>query len=136
MLDTPFTTGKAYRQDELGNAAVQRANWRYAAFASFGLSGLLILLLFYTVSLPRKIPVPITINEASGEVRVVQEDWKTYVPPDTAYTAQLRNAITVLRTVTLDKEDMRRQHVKVRAAMTLQGKKEYNQKIDVERKPF
>jgi type IV secretory pathway TrbF-like protein len=135
MIDTPFTTGKAYRDDELGEAAVQRANWRYAFFGALGLAALLTLLLFYTVSLPRKVPVPIVVYNDSGDVRVVQEAWHTFVPPSTAYVAQLRKDIVILRTITLDKEAMRQQHVEARTRMTLQGKKQYNQ-YEKDRKPF
>jgi len=138
--DTPplgpaFLSGKLYREDELGEMAVRMANQRKAMWCAFGLSGLLIVLLFYTVSLPRKVPVPITVHEGSGDVRVVQEDWKTYVPPETAYTAQLRQDITNLRKVTLDKEDMKALHRLARTRMTIPGKQQYAQ-YEKEHKPF
>jgi type IV secretory pathway TrbF-like protein len=135
MIDTPYLTGKQYRDDELGEAAVQRANWRYCAFGAMGVSGLLVLLLFYAISLPRKVLVPFTVNEGSGDVRIVQQDFAKYAPPRTVYINQLRDDMTILRTVTTDKEDMRRQHVKARTRMTAQGKKQYAQ-WERERKPF
>jgi type IV secretory pathway TrbF-like protein len=135
MIDTPYLTGKQYRDDELGEAAVQRANWRYIAFSAMGVSALLVLLLFYALSLPRKVLVPFTVNESSGEVRIVQKDWKEYAPPTTAYVRQLWDDMTILRTITTDKEDMRRQHVKARRRMTTQGKHQYDKYI-MERKLF
>ena len=128
MIDTPFMTGRQYRAEELGEAAVQRANWRYAAFSAMGLSGLLALLLFYALSLPRKIPVLYTVHEGSGEIQILEQDFRKYVPPATAYVAQLRKDVETLRKVLLDKEEMRRQHATVFARLTEQGKKQYLEK--------
>ena len=137
MIETPFTTGKLYRQDELGEAAVQRANWRYAAFCAFGLAGLLILLVFYLVVLLGRKPLgdPIEVRSDSGDVRIVKERWADYVPPSTAYVKQLKTDILILRTVTLDKPNMKQFHREARDRMTLQGKKQYDQWLK-ERKPF
>jgi type IV secretory pathway TrbF-like protein len=136
MIDSPFLTGKAYREDELGEAAVRRANWRYMAFAAMGLSGLLILLVFVLIILLRQVPVRvITVTDASGDVRLAQDDWRQYVPPSTAYVAQLRDDIITLRTITIDKEDMRRHHVRTRWRMTDEAKTLYNE-YERTRKPF
>jgi type IV secretory pathway TrbF-like protein len=136
VIDNPMLAGKLYREDELGEAAVQRANWRYAAFASFGLSGMLILLLAYTILLLRQVPVRvIEVTPESGLVRVTQEAWERYVPPETAYVAQLRDDVTTLRTIILDKEAMKRQHIRSRTRMTAHGKQLYGEYIR-SRKPF
>lgn len=136
MITNPMLDGKLYREDELGEAAVQRANWRYAAFASFAVSGLLIVLLFFMVVMLRRIPVRvIEVHETSGAVRITEEDWRRYVPPETAYVAQLREDVVTLRTVTLDKEEMKRQHLRTRTRMTLQAQQLYAEYLR-ERKPL
>jgi type IV secretory pathway TrbF-like protein len=135
MIETPFMAGKKYRADEVGNAAVQRANWRYATFGALGLSGLLALILLYALTLPRKIPVLYTVHEGSGEVHIIEQDFQKYVPPETAYVAQLRKDVETMRKVLLDKEEMRRQHVTVHTRLTEQGKRQYAQYL-IERKLF
>jgi type IV secretory pathway TrbF-like protein len=135
MIENHMVVGKKYRDDELGEATVRGANWRYAAFGSFGISGLLSLLLFYTVTLPKQLLVPIEVCGESGTVRIVQQDWKQFVPPMTAYIAQLRDTVILLRTITTDKEAMRAQHRTVRLRLTAQGKPLYDQYLK-DRKPF
>jgi type IV secretory pathway TrbF-like protein len=135
-METPFTTGKAYRDDELGEAAVRQANWRYAAFGAMGVSVLLILLEFCTLLMLRRIPIRvIEVSPESGAVHITQADFSQYVPPETVYVAQLRDDVITLRSISTDKETMRRWHVRARTRMTLQGKKQY-EVYEKERKPF
>lgn len=135
MIENHMLVGKKYRDDELGEAAVQRANWRFVACGALGVASLLILLLFYTVALPKQSLVPIEVCAESGSVRVIANDWKQYVPPITAYTAQLRDNVTILRTITTDKEAMRADHRSVRLRLTADAKTLYSQYLH-ERKPF
>lgn len=135
MIETPFMTGKQYRDDELGEMAVRMANQRLYALISHGITLLVLLLLFFTVTLPKRVLQVVEVDRSSGDVRLATTPWDQYAPLPASYTSQLRRDLDALRKVTMDKEDMRKQHAEARVRMTDQGKQQYAAWLK-ERKPF
>ena len=134
-METHFLEGKQYREDELGEMAVQKANWRYMAFGATAVSVLLILVLVYLLHLPKLQPYYIEVNVASGETRVLGFAPTTVTPNEAAEAKQVRDFVTVMLSVSSDKEQMRRQWRKLYAQATKNGKRLLNQ-VEALRKPF
>jgi type IV secretory pathway TrbF-like protein len=135
MIETSFIEGKQYREDELGEMAVQKANWRYIAFGATGLSILLTLALIHSHLLPKLQPYYIQINVADGATRILGFAPTSVTVPEAAEAKQLRDFVTVMLSVSSDKEQMRRSWRKLYAQATKNGKRLLNQ-VEALRKPF
>jgi type IV secretory pathway TrbF-like protein len=134
-METHFLEGKQYREDELGEMAVRTANWRYMAFGSTGLSLLLALALIHSHLLPKLQPYYIEVNTSSGETRVLGFAPTTVTPNEAAEAKQVRDFVTVMLSISSDKEQMRRSWRKLYAQATKNGKRLLNQ-VEAARKPF
>jgi type IV secretory pathway TrbF-like protein len=134
-MDTHFLEGKQYREDELGEMAVRQANWRYLAFGTTALSCLLTLALIHSHLLPKLQPYYINACSLDGETRVLGFAPTAVTIPEAAEAKQVRDFVTVMLSVSSDKEQMRRGWRKLYAQATKNGKRVLNQ-VEALRKPF
>jgi type IV secretory pathway TrbF-like protein len=98
----PFLEGKRYRDDELGEMAVQKANWRYMAFGVLGLLALSILGNIYLGSLPKMVPAYVEVDTMTGGMRVVGPAPQEYDLRESTVKKELREFVEVLRRISTD----------------------------------
>lgn len=135
QLDSHFYEGRKHRADELGEFAVQRSNWRLAAFG--GIAGMLLLSIgcLYLGAQPKLRPYYIEVDTCSGDARVVGEAPTSYTIRELTLKKHLRDFVQTVRGVSLDKPDMQRRLTEVFYQLTPKGKKLFEQFM-TERNPM
>ena len=119
----PFLEGKRYREEELGEMAVQKANWRYMAFGALGLAALLGLGNLYQATLPRMIPHYVEVDTSSGNMRIVGPTPQQYDLRQETVKKELREFVEVLRRISTDLPLMQMQWTRLFHHVTPRGHK-------------
>lgn len=98
---TPYQKAAQVWDERLGSARVQAANWRLAALAAIGLSGVLGLTILTQIARSGVVPYVVEVDRF-GEVRAVGPAFETYQPSDAQIAHFLARFIEDVRSLSID----------------------------------
>jgi type IV secretory pathway TrbF-like protein len=101
-VNNPFQAQDAVYRDLLGNAHRDKKLWQKIAFFSLGFFIISLGVLFYAVRLQDTVPVLVGVTQW-GEAQYLGEVKSSQVP-EIAIQYQVRNFITMLRTISSDRD--------------------------------
>jgi len=98
---TPYQAAQQCWDDRLGSARVQAMNWRVMAFASIGLTCLLITVLVWQLQRATVTPFIVEVDKL-GQVKAVGAATEHYVPTEAQMAYQLSRFIQDVRSLSID----------------------------------
>ncbi len=98
---TPYQKAAQVWDERLGSARVQASNWRLAALACIGLSGVLGLTILTQVARSSVVPYVVEVDRL-GEVRAVGPAFEAYQPSDAQIAHFLARFIEDVRSLSID----------------------------------
>ncbi|MCA1457005.1 conjugal transfer protein TrbF [Bradyrhizobium sp. BRP22] len=98
---TPYQKAAQVWDERLGSARVQASNWRLAALAAIGLSGVLGLTIFTQVARSGVVPYVVEVDRL-GEVRAVGPALEAYQPSDAQIVHFLARFVENVRSLSID----------------------------------
>ncbi len=98
---TPYQKAAQVWDERLGSARVQAANWRLAALACIGLSGVLGLTILTQIARSGVVPYVVEVDRL-GEVRAVGPAFEAYQPSDAQIAHFLARFIEDVRSLSID----------------------------------
>lgn len=124
---TPFRKAGQLWDNRMGNARVQAANWRLAAFLSIGTTFLAIAGLIYQSSKATVVPYIVQIDKL-GQVRDVEPaPLQNYIPSRAIIEHFLSRFVTNIRSLPTDPIVMRKQWLEAYKFVTRQGANTLNE---------
>jgi type IV secretion system protein TrbF len=98
---TPYQKAAQVWDERLGSARVQASNWRLAALACIGLSGVLGLTIFTQIARSGVVPYVVEVDRL-GEVHAVGPAFEAYQPSDAQIAHFLARFIEDVRSLSID----------------------------------
>jgi type IV secretory pathway TrbF-like protein len=98
---TPYQKAAQVWDERLGSARVQATNWRLAALAAIGLSGVLGLTILTQIARSSVVPYVVEVDRL-GEVRAVGPAFEAYQPSDAQIAHFLARFIEDVRSLSID----------------------------------
>jgi type IV secretion system protein VirB5 len=98
---TPYQKAAQVWDERLGSARVQAGNWRLAALAAIGLSGVLGLTILIQIARSGVVPYVVEVDRL-GEVRAVGPAFEAYQPSDAQIAHFLARFIEDVRSLSID----------------------------------
>jgi len=98
---TPYQKAAQVWDERLGSARVQAGNWRLAALAAIGLSGVLGLVILTQIARSGVLPYVVEVDRL-GEIRAVGPAFEAYQPSDAQIAHFLARFIEDVRSLSID----------------------------------
>lgn len=98
---TPYQKAAQVWDERLGSARVQAGNWRLAALAAIGLSGMLGVVILTQIARSGVVPYVVEVDRL-GEVRAVGPAFEAYQPSDAQIAHFLARFIEDVRSLSID----------------------------------